>query len=85
MLLYLYQIFSSLRSHLHFFVHFFFTFMEYFFLWTPYIISSLLPSFSHATSHCYEVCVYPRNHVIYHVGPAIVNYRLSSFFSNVHQ
>ena len=31
MLLYMYQIFSSLRSHLHFFVHFSFTFMEYFF------------------------------------------------------
>ena len=37
MLLYMYQIFSSLRSHLHFFVNFFFTFMEYFFLWTPYM------------------------------------------------
>ena len=37
MLLYMYQIFSSLRSHLHFFVHFFFTLMEYFFFWTPHI------------------------------------------------
>ena len=35
MLLYIYQIFSSLRSHLHFFVHFFFTFMEYFFCGHP--------------------------------------------------
>ena len=35
MLLYMYQIFSSLRSHLHFFVHFFFTFMEYFFFGHP--------------------------------------------------
>ena len=34
-LLYMYQIFSSLRSHLHFFVHFFFTFMEYFFFGHP--------------------------------------------------
>ena len=31
----IYQIFSSLRSYLHFFVLFFFTFMEYFF-WTPF-------------------------------------------------
>ena len=36
MLLYMYQIFSSLQSHLHFFVYFFFTFMEYFFLDTLY-------------------------------------------------
>ena len=36
MLLYMYQIFSSLRGHFHFFVHFFFTFMEHFFLDTPY-------------------------------------------------
>ena len=40
MLFYMYQIFSSLRSHLHFFVHIFFTFMEYFF-WTPYIYDGL--------------------------------------------
>ena len=31
----MYQIFSSLRNHLHFFVHFFFTFMEYFFCGHP--------------------------------------------------
>ena len=35
MLLYMYQIFSSLQSHPHFFVHFFFTFMEYFFCGHP--------------------------------------------------
>ena len=35
MLLYLYQIFSSLRSHLHFLVHFFFIFMEHFFFGHP--------------------------------------------------
>ena len=35
MLLYMYQVFSSLRSHLHFFVHFFFSFMEYFFFGHP--------------------------------------------------
>ena len=35
MLLYMYHIFSTLRSHLHFFVHFFFTFMEYFFCGHP--------------------------------------------------
>ena len=35
MLLYMYKIFSSLRSHLHFFMHFFFTFMEYFFCGHP--------------------------------------------------
>ena len=38
MLLCMYQIFSSLQSHLYFVVHFFFTFMEYFFLWTPHNI-----------------------------------------------
>ena len=35
MLLYMYQIYSSLQSHLHFFVLFFFTFMEYFFCGHP--------------------------------------------------
>ena len=35
MLMYMYQIFSSLQSQLHFFVHFFFTFMEYFFCGHP--------------------------------------------------
>ena len=39
MLLCMYQIFSSLRSHLQFFVHFFFTLMEYFFVDTPYHIT----------------------------------------------
>ena len=42
MFLYMYQIFSSLRGHLHFFVHFFFTFMESFFVDTLYVY----PSFS---------------------------------------
>ena len=37
LLFYMYQIFSSLRSHLHFFVHFFFTLMEYFFMDTLYL------------------------------------------------
>ena len=35
MLLYMYQVFSSLLGHLHFFVHFFLTFMEYFFIDHP--------------------------------------------------
>ena len=35
MLLYMYQIFSSLRGHLHFWVHFFFTFMVNFFFDHP--------------------------------------------------
>ena len=35
MFLHLYQIFSSLQGHLHFFVHFFFTFMEHFFIGHP--------------------------------------------------
>jgi len=35
MFLHLYQIFSSLQGHLHFFVHFFFTFMENFFIGHP--------------------------------------------------
>ena len=35
MLLYMCQIFSSLLGHLQFFVHFFFTFMEYFFIDHP--------------------------------------------------
>jgi len=34
-MLYMYQIFSSLLGHLYFFVHFFFTFMEYFFFDHP--------------------------------------------------
>ena len=43
MLLSLYQIFSSLRSQLHFFVHFFFTFMEYFFCGHPiYLMISVV-------------------------------------------
>ena len=40
-LLYMYQIFSSLRGHFHFFVHFFFTFMEHFFLDTPYLVAHI--------------------------------------------
>ena len=39
MLLYMYQVFSSLLGHLYFFVHFLFTFMEYFFLTTLYSFS----------------------------------------------
>ena len=35
MMLRMYQVFSSLQGHLHFFVHFFFTFMEYFFIDHP--------------------------------------------------
>ena len=35
MLLHMYQIFSSLLGHLQFFVHFFFTFMEQFFIGHP--------------------------------------------------
>ena len=35
MYMYMYQIFSSLRSHLQFCMHFFFTFMEYFFCGHP--------------------------------------------------
>ena len=35
MLLYMYQVFSSLLGHLHFFVHFFLNFMEYFFIDHP--------------------------------------------------
>ena len=35
MLLYMYQVFSSLLGHLHFFVHFFLTLMEYFFIDHP--------------------------------------------------
>ena len=35
MLLYMYQVFSSLLGHLHFFVHFFLTFVEYFFIDHP--------------------------------------------------
>ena len=35
MLFYMYQVFSSLQGHLHFLAHFFFTFMEYFFLDQP--------------------------------------------------
>ena len=41
MLLYMYQIFSSLQSHLHFFVHFFYTFMEYFFFGHPIYLVAL--------------------------------------------
>ena len=37
----MYQIFSSLQGHLHFSVHFFFTFMANFFVTTPYQITSL--------------------------------------------
>ena len=36
MLLHIYQVFSSLRDHLHFLEHFFFMFMVNFFLTTPY-------------------------------------------------
>ena len=43
MLLYMYQIFSSLQGHLHFCVHFLFIFMEQFFLGHP--ISSHFESF----------------------------------------
>ena len=35
MLFCMYQVFSSLLGHLHFFVHFSFTFMEHLFFWTP--------------------------------------------------
>ena len=35
MLWHMYQVFSSLQGHLHFFVHFFFTFMGQFFLGHP--------------------------------------------------
>ena len=35
MLLHTYQVFSSLVGDLHFFVHFFFNFMEYFFFGHP--------------------------------------------------
>ena len=35
MLLYMCQVFSTLLGHLQFFVHFFFTFMEYFFIDHP--------------------------------------------------
>ena len=41
MFLHLYQIFSSLQGHLHFFVHFFFTFMEHFFIGHPIRLTSL--------------------------------------------
>ena len=37
MLFLMYQVFSSLQGHLHFFVHLSFTFMEHFFLTTPYL------------------------------------------------
>ena len=35
MLFHMYQVFSSLQGHLHFFVHFFCTFMEHFFIVHP--------------------------------------------------
>ena len=35
MLLHTYQVFSSLEGDLHFYVHFFFNFMEYFFFGHP--------------------------------------------------
>ena len=35
MLFHMYQVFSSLHGHLQFFVHFFFTFMEHFFIDHP--------------------------------------------------
>ena len=41
-LFHMYQVFSSLYGHLHFFVHFFFTFMEYFFIVHPISIQSLV-------------------------------------------
>ena len=62
MLLYMYQIFSSLRSHLHFFVHFFFTIMEYFFFGHP-ILLFLLMFFTYCCCwcccwRCYCCCCY---------------------------
>ena len=42
LLLYMYQVFISLQDHLHFFLHFFFTFMEQFFLDDPIYISFVL-------------------------------------------
>jgi len=35
MLFHMYQVFSSLQGHLHFFVYFFFPFMEHFFIVHP--------------------------------------------------
>ena len=35
MLFHMYQVFSTLQGHLQFFVHFFFTFMEHFFIFHP--------------------------------------------------
>ena len=50
LLLYLYQIFIFLLGHLHFFLHFFFTFMENLFKKHPIFLG--------ATKHLYErVCL----------------------------
>jgi len=38
MLFHMYQVFSSLHGHLQFFVHFFFTFMEHFFIDHPILL-----------------------------------------------
>ena len=50
MLLYMYQIFSSLRSHLHLFVRLFFAFMEYFFCGHPILLSITGSAWTHPLS-----------------------------------
>ena len=61
MLLRMYQVFNSLQGHLHFFVHFFFTFMGQFFLGHPIPPQYLFYSFfSTASSAPYCVRVYYR-------------------------
>ena len=52
MLFHMYQVFSSLQGHLHFFVHFFFTFMEHFFIVHP--IFQLLA----LLSWCWKTVIY---------------------------
>ena len=47
MLFHMYQVFSSLQGHLHFFVHFFFTFMEHFFIDHPISGVQKKGTFSH--------------------------------------
>ena len=51
MLMFIYQIFSSLLGHFHFFVHFFFTFMENFFMVHPILNHSA----SHSGLKLYEI------------------------------
>ena len=56
MLLYMYQVFSSLLGHLHFFVHIFLTFMEYFFMDHPILFLLLLFIFFFISCCCISRC-----------------------------